>query len=355
MLFPALRHEVSFWHAGSRFDGDLVLPEGAGPHPVVLVVSDAQTPDRDYSPWLDGLAVAGIASFTWDRPAVSDRSVDPCRQVVDHAREVLSAMSRLQNLPELDPVAVAVAGWGEGGWAAAQAVTFSDQFRALVLAGTPTVAPAQLIEHRVLAQVRAAGHDGEDVDAAREAVRDWLADLAEGFSRSELEESLAVHRGRPWFEDLRTAADVERPPLGALAADPLPTLSAVGVPVLALFGEQDPTLPLAESVRGVREALRAAGHVDHRVAVVQGADQALRVRPAHGHGRFVGGRHQFGEWPSGLTEVIAEWLVGRLRAPEAVPMFPPPGEVAPRPRRPRAGPVSSGRAPVRQVRRRICR
>lgn len=355
MLFPALRHEVSFWHGNSRAVGDLVLPDGAGPHPVVLVVADAQDRDRDYSPLLDGLAAAGIASFTWDRPGPDDRSADPRRRVLDQAREVLSAMGRLRCLPELDGDALALAGWGEGGWAAAQAITFSGRFRALVLAGTPTVAPALLVEHRVLQHVRAAGHAGEGVDAARTAVRGWLAGLAEGFTRCELEEELAVHRDQPWFGDLRAAADVTHAAAGALDADPLPTLSAVGVPVLALFGEQDPTLPLDETVRALRDALRGAGHGDHRVAVVRGADRMLRVRPGHGRGGLVDGRHQFGEWPAGLTEVIAGWLEARLRPREVVPAFPPPADdVVPR-RRPRPGPVSTGHVPVRQVRRRIAR
>jgi hypothetical protein len=165
-----------------------------------------------------------------------------------------------------------------------------------------------------------------------------------------------------------------RPEAEQLPPDPLPTLSAVRVPVLALFGEQDPMLPLEESVRGVRTALRDAGHEDHRVAVVRGADRLLRVRPGHGLGSMIDGRHQFGEWPPGLTAVVADWLDARIRTHGELPAFPPP-EVpdltpdltqGPTPGRlawsaassgggPRAWREARPLLPVRQMRRRVSR
>ncbi|MDQ1287543.1 MAG: uncharacterized protein QG622_1108 [Actinomycetota bacterium] len=363
VLFPAIRHEVSFWHGNHRLDGDLVLPPGAGPHPVLLVVADPSLPDRDYSPWLDGLAGHGIASFTWDRGTSVDGAGDPRRRTVDHAREVLSAMDRLRSAPEVDATAIGLAGWGEGGWAAAQAVTFSDRARLLVLAGTPTTEPFDLVEHRILGHLRAAGYagyaggggdDGDAADGARDAVRCWIEGRAEGLSPAELDAGLARWRAEPWFGELGVAVE-ETAAAKTLTMDPLPTLSAVSVPLLALFGEQDPLLPLARSVRSLGEALHVAGNTDHRIAVVRDADRALRVRPGHGLGRMVDGLHQFGEWPSGLTDVIAEWLVARLCEPGDVPAFAPPADaLLVRPRL-RVGPVSTGHAPVRQVRRRISR
>jgi hypothetical protein len=128
----------------------------------------------------------------------------------------------------------------------------------------------------------------------------------------------------------------------------------VTVPVLALFGEQDPLVPLEASVRGVRESLRGAGHRDHQVAVVRGADHGLHVRPPHGLGAMVGGRHRFGDWPGGLTQLLVDWLDRRLR-PDDVPTYAPPLHApavrsAVRSRSPLPSPV-----PVRQVRRRVAR
>ena len=287
MLFSAVRHEVSFWHGHDRLNGALLMPEAPGPHPVLVMVRDPHHRERDYSGWLEPLADAGIASFSWDRSRCGSDPGDAARAVPHRAREVLSAVERLRLLPELDARAVAVMGSGEGGWAAAQATTYSHQLAALILACTPVAAPA----------------DG-------------------GY-------------------------------------DPRPTVSGVTVPVLALFGEQDPLVPLEESVRGVRAALRGGDHVDHEVAVVRGADHGLRVRAPHGLGPIVDGMHRFGEWPVGLTRLVAEWLHRRLR-PDGVPAFAPPLQPAavrfPRSPRPRAGhapPTLPTPVPVRQVRRHV--
>ena len=304
MWSSGVRHELSFWHGHDRRSGDLRLPPTAGPHPVLLVVQEPGRDQSDYSAWLDAVARAGIATFTWDRAGPRDESPGARLPVAHQAREVLSAVERLGRLPELDVAAVALVGWGEGGWVAAQAATYSNRIAAVILACTPAVVPTQ-----------ADGHD------------------------------------------------------------PRPTLSALTVPVLALFGEQDPCVPLEGSVRGVRTALRDAGHLDHRVAVVRGADHGLRVRAPHGLGPMVDGRHRFGDWPAGLTRLLVEWLDRRLR-PDGVPSYAPPLEPAlvaatcpapgpatpvPAPAPPDSVPARTASAlaalpapvPVRQVRRRV--
>jgi pimeloyl-ACP methyl ester carboxylesterase len=177
---------------------------------------------------------------------------------------------------------VAVLGWRRGGWAAAQATTFSDRVRALVLACTP---------------VATAGAAGADHDVR-------------------------------------------------------PTLSAIAVPVLAVFGEQDPLVDHRESTRAVRATFREAGHEDHGVAVVRGADHALRVCAPHGLGGMANGRHRFGDWPTALTDLLADWLDARLR-PQEIPSYAPPLQ-APRVRFPvRSRTPLPAPVPVRQVRRRV--
>ena len=309
MLSSRVRHEVSFWHGPDRCSGDLRLPTASGPHPVLVVVREPHHRQRDYSPWLDRVADAGIASFTWDRAQLRDGDPGPRRPIAHQAREVLAAVERLGRLPEVDAAATALVGWGEGGWAAARAATYSDRLAALILACTPAPDPA-------------------------------------------------AH------------------PAAGEGHDPRPTLSALTLPVLALFGEQDPLVPLVESVRGVRTALADAGHVDHEVAVVRGADHGLRVRAPHGLGPMVDGLHRFGDWPPPLTRLVVEWLEARLR-PDGVPSYAPPLRPAAAPLRPHPRPAgvpaaaspaapSSAQArtaaalaalpagvPVRQVRRRV--
>lgn len=381
MLFPAVRHEVSFWHGAERLVGDLALPATPGPHPVLLVVGGNGEQARDRSGWLDGLAQAGIATFSWDRPGRSATAGGRVRDDVRlRAREILAAWEKLDCLSEVDTTEGALVGWGTGGWAAAQAATFAGRARAVVLLSTPMVSALQLAEHRLVLRLREHGLAADDVTCAREALRERWYRLADGLGVAQIAADDGAHRDRPWFPLLPSADEMEA---AASMVDPRPTLSGVTVPVLALYGEQDPLLPLEDCVRGVRLALRSAGHRDHQVEVVRGADQGLRVRPGHGLGRLTDGRHQFGDWPAGLTEFIVSWLEGRIRRTVEMPSFAPPVSMscaeglptdrAPAdrfpagaadtfapgpgaaPRRPEPDRPDHGPVPVRQVRRRLAR
>jgi pimeloyl-ACP methyl ester carboxylesterase len=337
VLFPAVRHEVLLWHGTDRLVGDLVLPATAGPHPVLVLVSAAGKVERDRSAWLDGLAEAGVATFTWDRSGATrgtqSRHAEP---TTARAREVLAVVRGLRRLHEVDGGAIALAGFGTGGWAAAQAATFSDDARALVLACTPVVSPAELAEHRLEDRLREAATPPEEADLARLLLAARLHALATGAVPGLVAERERDQADRDWYRWLPGPGEPGGPDDRLLASDPRPTLSAVGAPVLALFGEQDTLTPLAASVRGVRTALGDSDHDDHEVVVVRGADHALRVRPGHGLGRLSRGRHQFGDWPAGLTEYLARWLLDRLRPAAGVPSFIPP-ETSLEPQEPTGG------------------
>jgi hypothetical protein len=293
---------------------------------VLVLVGERAQRERDRSGWLDGLADAGIAAFTWDRPGPGeDSAAESGRDVPQvRAREVLAALARLRWLPEVQPTAMALLGFGTGGWAAAQAATFGGDARALILACTPMVSEVELAEHRFAGRLRAAGLGAQDVQTAREVLRRRLHRLIDGDTVAEVAAAEQGHRASAWYRLLPAAGQVGDVAGPAPTADPRPTLSAVTVPVLAMFGELDPLTPLQDSVRGVRMALRAARHRDHEVAVVRGADHTLRVRPGHGLGAMAEGRHRFADWPAGLTAFLAGWLAPRIHPVDEIPGFVPP-------------------------------
>ena len=349
--------------------GDLVLPATSGPHPVLLVVdggagTGGPGESSSRTVWRDELAQAGIASFGWGRPS-GGTGGSAHSDVRLRAREVLAAWEKLVCVPEVDGAAVALAGWDDGGWVAAQAATFAGRARALILLSTPMVSAATLAEHRFVGRLRRAGFAADDVSDARETLRRRWYRRADGDSLASILSDDQEFQARAWYPLLPDARQLGE---AATMLDPRPTLSGVTVPVLAMYGEQDSLVPLEDCVRGVRSALRSAGHRDHRVAVVRGADHGLRVRPGHGLGALVDGFHRFGDWPVGLTDFVASWLDSRIRHTASVPSYVPPlpaavPGVSGRTGQPSTTPWSDaarpdgehGGLPVRQVRRRIAR
>ena len=74
---PARIEEITFQSGEFKLVGDLRLPEGTGPFPVVLFVhGDAPTANRTlfgmYLPIMERMLRAGYAVFSWDNPGAGE-------------------------------------------------------------------------------------------------------------------------------------------------------------------------------------------------------------------------------------------------------------------------------------------
>ena len=110
-----------FQQDGNRLEGDLVLPDGAGPHPVILLVHGDGAQDRTaglgYVPIINHLVDKGIGVFSWDKPGVGQSTGDWLAQSMeDRAAEVMSALATIREQPEVNPKAVGVVGFSQAGW-----------------------------------------------------------------------------------------------------------------------------------------------------------------------------------------------------------------------------------------------
>ena len=126
---------------GLRLAGELLVPEGPGPHPVVVVAGAvAQT-----------LCAQGMAAFLFDWTGCGDSEGDraqcnPGQQLED----MRAAVEALGAFDELDGTRVALAGLGSGVPAATRAGAEDPRIRALVLiAPDPEAAAAGAAPPRV--------------------------------------------------------------------------------------------------------------------------------------------------------------------------------------------------------------
>ncbi|MDQ2769811.1 MAG: alpha/beta fold hydrolase [Bacteroidota bacterium] len=104
--------------------GTLSIPDGAGPFPAAVLLSDMGPHDRDarqggYRPFADlsaSLARQGIAVLRLDDRGVGQSSGDSrLATTADRVRDAQAALSYLRLRPTLDPSRVGLIGHGEGG------------------------------------------------------------------------------------------------------------------------------------------------------------------------------------------------------------------------------------------------
>ncbi|HEY9421399.1 MAG TPA: alpha/beta fold hydrolase, partial [Thermoanaerobaculia bacterium] len=288
---PLRERTVTFRSGDVELFGKLVLPEGEGPHPAVVVAhgSEATAASQYYhEPYL--LAPQGIATFVFDKRGTGRSQGRYGMDFPVLAGDVLAAVEWLRKQPGIDPERVGLTGYSQGGWIAPLAASRSNGAVKFVLVGYGMAEPPSEEDRwETLAELRAKGYGEEEIGKANEVIR-----AVEEILRTELKDGWRTlgqlekkYAKEPWLRQmsgmpgaflryphwlLRVLAPSRLPPVRAWFYDPIPVLSTLDVPMLWLIGGQDLEAPPEVTIQRLTE-LRA-----------QGRPVELKVFPTADHG-----------------------------------------------------------------------
>jgi dienelactone hydrolase len=261
--------EVRFASAGHTLAGTLTLPEGNEPHPAVAWVHGGGFVRRDYFPDLQALLVgSGVAVLAYDKQGVGqsggryDWNLASEETIGALARDAEAAARWLAAQPELDRARVGLAGHSQGGWIVPLAAAREPAVRFAIAFAGPSVSQGET---------------------------DYWSELAGGGSSP------------PTGTDDELEAEVLR--RGPSGFDPLPSLRALGIPSLWLFGGVDRTVPTRLSV-GRLEALAVR---DVTVEIFPRANHALVETQTGLNAEML----RSDRFAPGLFPRVREWLKAR--------------------------------------------
>lgn len=196
----------------------LRLPVAAGPVPgVVLVHGSGPGTRHSMTRWARRLAASGVAVVSYDkRPAGYTFRVHDYRAL---AKDAVLAAELLAAQSGVDRARLGIFGFSEGTWVAPLALTLMPgRFRFLVIVSAPVVTPHSQIAWSV------------------DRLVEWAPSLVRRAA------ALLVADGRG--------------PIDYLDFDARPSLAAVDIPVYAVWGDRDGTVPVTVAVRALAAALR---------------------------------------------------------------------------------------------------
>lgn len=311
---------VTFHDGETLLAGELTLPERHGPHPALAMIHGSGATDRTnlgfFPPIRDHFVAHGIAVLCFDKPGVGASTGDWTRQRFpdDRVAEALAAVEFLSGCDDVDPGRVGLWGVSQGGWVVPLAAARSGGAVAFVVSVSgPGVSPGTQNVHDVETSMREGGHDEADVRRGVADVSALMRASAADLPFEEVERTILRAAGdAPWrgYFDVSDADQWEFLRRTDMAYDPAVALERVTCPILALFGEHDPRLPVAESVAVFEQSLRRAGNPDATVTVFPGAGHQITVGPDR---RFA----------PGYLETMSAWLTRVIRrAPERQPGTP---------------------------------
>jgi len=341
--------EITFKSGSNEIFGILTLPTTEGPHPAIVLLHGSDRAGVDSLYYKDhsyNLVQSGFAVLRYDGPGWGGRSSgSPGFETLEYrTQEAISAVKYLQSRADIKSGAVGLWGISQGGWICQMAAALYDQIAFIIPVSGPGVTPAEQEVYRVEMQSRAMGFSEDEVAKAvlfrrlmvdvflpepkYEAINyDQAKRLGEGpwnelielvYSQDlidpgqelgSLNKIFTAIKGEPWTKFLHLEQvlpmfkslspeqwEVVKLQFRSLMiVDPADYLTKVHSPVLAIFGQDDTTVPVAKSVDLYEQYLREAGNKNVMIKVFPNATHSIYVK---------------GEFAPDYFKTISDWLRG---------------------------------------------
>ena len=337
--------EVTFPGGAAEVElaGTLTLPPGAGPHPVVVLMSGSGPQDRDellaplsaikpFAMIADALTSAGVAVLRYDDRGVGSSTGDYAAATVsDLAGDGSAAIDYLTTRSDIDQDQIGILGHSEGGFYSAIIAPDDARVAFVVLMAPPAVDGVDLLVAQNEAVLRSNGETEAEIDyalvlaksllpAIRDGDRDAATALIEAYLEGLWERLDADARAIAGDRDTWISSQVQTQLASMesdwyrslLAFDPQPGLSRITVPVQGLFGGKDVQVVLDQNEPALRSALDAAGNDDFEIVVFPNANHLFQEAE-------IGSVQEYADLPTEFTPdflpALVAWVTAHVEMP----------------------------------------
>lgn len=329
---------VKFTLNGKEIGGILAHPESKAPYPAIILLHGADrssAKDPYYEEHAENLIRSGFAVLRYDGPGWGNSNNAGFETLEYRTEEAIAAVKYLQSRPDIKSNAVGLWGISQGGWICQMTAASYEGVAFIIPVSGPGVTPAEQEVYRVEAESRAAGFNDDEI-AKAVLMRRLMVDIVlcdPIYQKVNLFESQWLGAG-PWsemtelayspdpvdpvaefgkvIEIFKTIKD-ERwtkflhldqvlpmfnsfPPQAwemikaqmraVMDVNPADFLTKVHCPVLAIFGENDTSIPVDQSITLYKQYLGKAGNEAVVIKVFPNASHTIRVGERFASGYF---------------------------------------------------------------------
>ena len=312
-----LRSETVEFHDGDvGLAGTLVLPEGKGPFPAIVVHGGSDWRVRqDYIEQAYIFAANGIAAFIYDKRGWGGSSGARVFSFSIEAQDAIAAVEAVRRRPEIEAQHVGISGFSQTGWVVPQAAVRSKDIHFLVLlsASSTTVARQEL--DRLEYTLRANGTPQSDIDQAVRVMKLKNQYAQTGNGWDEYLAATKEAKGKKWDFGAsgpltKTDDTWEWMHLNTFY-NPLPALEHITCPVLALYGSKDTYVPPDINVPIMKLAFDEAHNPDATILVMPNGSHFLT--------ETIDGPPKITRYVPGVWTTVISWVKAHIsdRSPGA--------------------------------------
>ncbi len=309
----------------TKLAGALMIPDGTGPFPAVVLISGSGAQDRDetisgHKPFLvlaDFLARRGAAALRCDDRGAGDSGGEHLAATTAvRAADVGWMIRYLLTRKEIDRKRIFLLGHSEGSVIASLVASLNPLAAGIILLGAPglsieenlylqntllrkaegasdaAIAQANILQRRIFSLVKEVTDDEEARAKLREIYSSNMYERLTDSQKKSIDERIATLL-TPYFRDI-------------IKCDPSVALSKVSCPVLAIIGEKDLQCPPKENIPALEKALRAGENRNFRVIEMAGLNHLLQTSTSGAMSEYASIEETIS--PQALA-AISDWLL----------------------------------------------
>jgi alpha-beta hydrolase superfamily lysophospholipase len=295
---------IRFANGAIELRGALLVPEGPGPFPGIVLLHGSGAEGRSASRHLAQAFVRrGVAALIYDKRGVGESGGDwRTAGFEELVGDAVAAVAALRAQPRIERVGIH--GHSQSGTYAPSVARASPHVAFVIASAASGVSMADAETYSLDNALGVRALPDAERALAERFVRAIVATAYQGAARAELERARDAARDRAWMIELPPPQDVYWSFAQRTAAyAPLEHWRRVSVPALLVYGEDDARVPARRSAAGIAAAyLEAQGH-ELDVLLFPGADHTFRLTPLR-NGAF--------EWPRtapGYPGRLVDWVL----------------------------------------------
>lgn len=285
---PPSVEEITFQSGPFKVVGDLRLPDGKSPFPVVLFVHGSGPTNRlgggGYLPVMERMLEAGYATFAWDKPGTGESmgQIDSFHVIEQRAQIVLDAIEVMKRRSDIDPRQIGLWGTSQAGYVMPYALAQSQDITFMICISCPGMPGEDQMAFQITAFALCDGVPEEKADQKVQLLTELdeaqtYETYAEYLHYREVLDALAGLVTVP-LESRSVLSEKswqENPSVNSGTWNPIEVVEQMEIPVLAIFGASDRQIDPLQGAHAYRKALEQAGNPLSRVELFPNANHGI--------------------------------------------------------------------------------